>query len=122
VATGTVKRSNGEKGFGFDTQDDLDPDVFVHFSAITNSGYHNPGGRPRVPLRGQPGPPRASRLPASNGSDHDRHVLVCSPRFEGPGGRRRREYAVGSRRRLTAMARNVVPGPATVGPSDENGK
>ena len=40
MATGTVKWFNSEKGYGFISQEG-GPDVFVHFSAISGSGYRN---------------------------------------------------------------------------------
>lgn len=36
--TGTVKWFNGEKGFGFITQEEGD-DLFVHYSEIQTGGY-----------------------------------------------------------------------------------
>jgi len=40
MTMGTVKWFNGEKGFGFITQES-GPDVFVHYSAISGDGYRN---------------------------------------------------------------------------------
>ncbi|MGW0665381.1 cold-shock protein [Streptodolium elevatio] len=59
MATGTVKWFNAEKGFGFITQDDGGPDVFVHFSAINASGYRELQENQRVAYdvtQGQKGP------------------------------------------------------------------
>ena len=38
MATGTVKWFSEKKGYGFIAQDD-GPDVFVHFTGITGSGF-----------------------------------------------------------------------------------
>jgi CspA family cold shock protein len=41
VASGTVKWFNAEKGFGFITQPDGSPDVFVHYKSIQAQGFRS---------------------------------------------------------------------------------
>ncbi|GAA2885143.1 cold-shock protein [Actinoplanes cyaneus] len=48
MATGTVKWFNGDKGFGFITQDDGGADVFAHFSQIAASGFRSLDENQRV--------------------------------------------------------------------------
>jgi CspA family cold shock protein len=54
LATGTVKFFNSEKGFGFITRED-GPDVFVHYSNITGSGYRSLQENQRVEFDIAPG-------------------------------------------------------------------
>ena len=66
MASGTVKWFNGEKGFGFITQDDGGPDVFVHFSAIAGVGYRNLDENQKVEFdvtQGQKGPQASNVKP-----------------------------------------------------------
>ena len=48
MATGTVKWFNGDKGFGFISQDGGGPDVFAHFSQIAASGFRSLDENQRV--------------------------------------------------------------------------
>ena len=67
VATGAVKWFSTEKGYGFITQDDGGPDVFVHFSAIAGEGYRNLEEGQKVQFdatEGQKGPQAANVRPA----------------------------------------------------------
>ncbi|GGN16521.1 MULTISPECIES: cold-shock protein [Lentzea] len=59
MAQGTVKWFNGEKGFGFIAQDGGGPDVFVHYSQISGSGFKSLEEQQRVEFeigQGQKGP------------------------------------------------------------------
>ncbi|HEX2088991.1 MAG TPA: cold-shock protein [Actinomycetota bacterium] len=56
MSTGTVKWFNGDKGYGFITQDDGGPDVFVHFSAIAGAGYRNLDENQKVEFEVTQGP------------------------------------------------------------------
>lgn len=42
MASGTVKFFNTTKGFGFIEQDDGQPDVFIHISALERAGMNAP--------------------------------------------------------------------------------
>lgn len=66
MVTGTVKWFNDAKGFGFITQDNGGPDVFVHFSAISGSGFKSLAEGQKVNFEIQDGPkgPQAANVTA----------------------------------------------------------
>ena len=53
--TGTVKFFNGDKGFGFITPENGDKDVFVHYTALQDTGgYRNLNEGDRVEFSTEP--------------------------------------------------------------------
>ncbi len=59
MSQGIVKWFNSEKGFGFITPDDGGKDLFVHYSAVTGTGYRSLDENQRVEFdseQGQKGP------------------------------------------------------------------
>ena len=64
MATGTVKWFNESKGFGFIAPSDGSADVFVHFSAISGSGFKTLSEGQAVSFEVEQGPkgPQATQV------------------------------------------------------------
>ncbi len=64
MATGTVKWFNESKGFGFISPEDGSSDVFVHFSAISGSGFRTLAEGQKVSYDVESGPkgPQAANV------------------------------------------------------------
>ncbi|MFU8805822.1 MAG: cold-shock protein [Bradymonadaceae bacterium] len=61
---GKVKWFNEDKGFGFIERDDGGPDVFLHFSALDQSGFKTVAEGTAVEFDVEPGPkgPKAANV------------------------------------------------------------
>ncbi|NNJ96743.1 MAG: cold-shock protein [Gammaproteobacteria bacterium] len=66
MQTGTVKWFNESKGFGFIAPNDGGKDVFVHYSAIANSGFRTLAEGQSVTYEVENGPkgPQATNVQA----------------------------------------------------------
>ena len=63
---GTVKWFNGDKGFGFISNDNGGEDVFVHFSSIQGDGYKSLNEGQRVTYDTEMDPKNHSKMRAIN--------------------------------------------------------
>lgn len=61
-----VKWFNGEKGYGFISDDETGKDVFVHFSAINSDGYKTLNEGQKVTFDVEADPKDASKERATN--------------------------------------------------------
>jgi len=91
MAQGTVKWFNAEKGFRFITPDGGGPDVFVHFSAITGTGYRSLEEKPDGDLHGHPrqqgaaGHGRHHHLTPPTPSPQPAHAVGSPAKIDHPG-------------------------------------